>query len=88
MFRFILPFPDNTVLNVAIGANDLPAAFEQFTRDWWNCGMTGAIGVWQNHALVARVLVAMDKDTGDLVPYLQEIRGIVPSTANRFACGD
>lgn len=73
MFRFILPRLDGTVIDIAIGARDLPAAFEQFSRDWWRQEMTGSFGVWQNHALVARVLVAMDKTTGDLVPFIQEL---------------
>jgi hypothetical protein len=31
------------------------------------------IGVWQGAALVARVLVARDNETGKPVPYLREI---------------
>lgn len=88
MFRFLCPKLDGTVMDFAIGAADLQAAFEQFARDWWRPEMTGSFGVWQNHALVARVLVAMDKNTGDLVPFMQELAAVAPSQANRFACGD
>jgi len=85
MFRFILPRLDGTVLDFAIGAADLPAAFERFARDWWRPEMTGSFGVWKNHALIARVLVGMDRHTGDLVPYLRDID---PPRQQSLACGD
>jgi hypothetical protein len=49
--------------DVPIGATDLDSAFEQYRRYWWNPLTTGAVGVWHNHALVARVLPVFDSDT-------------------------
>jgi hypothetical protein len=74
MFHFILPRPDCSVFHVAIGATDLAAAFDQFQLLWWRPELTGAIGVWQNHALVARVLPICNPQTGELECFLQEIK--------------
>jgi hypothetical protein len=71
MFRFIIPFPDGTVWDVPIGAQDLDGAFEQYRRYWWNPLTTGAIGVWHNHALVTRVLPEFDPDTEENLPKLE-----------------
>jgi hypothetical protein len=65
MFRFILPRLDGTVMDFAIGSANLPAAFEQSARDWWRPEMVRSLGVWQHHPRIARVLVAIDKNTGD-----------------------
>jgi hypothetical protein len=88
MFRFILPHLDGRITDIAIGAKDLAAAFEQFARDWWRPDMTGAIGVWHNHALVARVLPTTDRQTGEIKPFMQELIPIFNTQSNRFACGD
>jgi hypothetical protein len=87
MFRFLHPYPDGRVFNRVVVGSDLQAAFETFVRDHWLPELTGAIGVWHNAALVARVLLAWNSETGDSVPYLIEIDP-PPSHANRFACDD
>ena len=36
MFRFILPFTDGTVINIALGGNkDVHEAFSEFRRYYW-----------------------------------------------------
>jgi hypothetical protein len=47
--------------------------------------LTGAIGGWQYAALVARVLVAWNSETGESAPGLQEID---PPRQQSLACGD
>ena len=73
MFRFLFPFEDNTVLNIAIGARDLAGAFDQYRRYWHNPGLFGAIAVYHNAALVARVLPILNTETDELEPQLFEI---------------
>ena len=58
---------------------------DTFAREHWMPELTGAIGVWLNAALVARVLVAWNSETGDPVPYLREID---PPRQQSLACGD
>jgi hypothetical protein len=65
VFRFILLRPDGIVVDFAMGAASLPGAFEHFARDCWRPEMLRSFGVWQNHARIARVLVAIDKNPGD-----------------------
>lgn len=73
MFRFIMPFDDGTVLNIAIGAKDVDAAFHQFRIQWWNCGMSRAIGVWHNAALTHRVLPIYDQGKDEMDCFLQTL---------------
>jgi hypothetical protein len=63
MFRFIVPFSDGTVWDVAIGATDLAAAVNQYIRFYWNPGTTGAIAVWHNAALTGRILPVFNIQT-------------------------
>ena len=88
MFRFVFPFQDNTVFNVALGGKDLAAAFDEFRRYWWNPGIPARIGVWHNAALVAAVLPVYNEQTGENDPVMQDLAAIAPSQSNRFACGD
>ena len=54
MFRFILFRLDGTVMDFAMGAANLPAAFEPIARDWWRPEMVRSFGVWQHHSRIAR----------------------------------
>lgn len=73
MFHFVFPRSNGTVFHVAIGAASVSVAFEQFARDWWTEDL-GAIGVWHNAALVCRVLPVMQQQTGELEPFMQELK--------------
>lgn len=74
MFRFILPFEDGTVLNIALGGKDVEAAFSEFRRNWWTVEMTRSIGVWHNAALVGRVLPIYDQGRDEMDCFLQELK--------------
>ena len=74
MFRFFRPCLDGSVVDTAIGARDLAAAFDQFRRYHWLCTTPGAIAVFHNHTLVGRVLPELDEASGENVPMLQEGR--------------
>ena len=86
MWRFVYAFTDGRTYNRAVGGKDLAEAFEAFTRIHWQPNdPPGSLAVFQNHAVVARVLFAMDNETGDLVPYLHEFD---PPRQHSLACGD
>jgi hypothetical protein len=71
MFFFIKPFLDGTVWTVTIGAKDLDEAYDQYRRYHWNVETTGAVGVWMNHALLARVVPVYDEATEENYPKLE-----------------
>lgn len=73
VFHFVFPRANGTVFHIAIGATDVNAAFVAFAKDWWTPDL-GAVGVWMNSALVCRVLPIMQKQTGELEPFMQELR--------------
>lgn len=73
MFRFIQPQLDGSVIDIAIGAKDLQSACDQFADNWWRPEMTGAWAVFQNHALVARMLPVYNDATGDTTLMYREI---------------
>lgn len=75
MFRFIIPFQDLSVWDVAIGATDLDAAVDQYLRLYWNPCTVGAIAVFHNHALVGRIIPKSTPETEDNVPLFQEWPG-------------
>jgi hypothetical protein len=72
MWHFMFPFSDGTASHLILGGNDLAQAYDEFKRYFWNPCTPGAIGVWQNGALVARILPGLDQETGENVPLLQE----------------
>jgi hypothetical protein len=53
-------------------------------REHWLPELTATIGVWHDAALVARVLVARNNESGEPVPYLREI----DPPPRSLACGD
>ena len=73
MFHFISPNADGTVMHIAIGANDINAAFEQFQRDWFRPTMNRSIGVWHNAALTHRVLPVYNVQTDSLDCFIQPL---------------
>ena len=86
MYRFVYAFPDGRVYNRAVGGKDLQESFETFVRVHWQPNdPPGTLAVFQNHAVVARVLVGRDNESGDPVPYLKEID---PPRQHSLACGD
>lgn len=74
MFRFIMPFEDGTVLNVALGGKDVEAAFAEFRRNWWTVEMTRAVAVFHNSALTHRVLPIYDSGKDEMDCFLQELK--------------
>jgi hypothetical protein len=84
-FRFIHPYTDGRVFNRVGGGKDLRTAFKTFVSDHWIPKLTGAIGVWQEETLVARVLVRHGGKSGKPVPYMREID---PPPPPSLACGD
>lgn len=86
MWRYIYAFPDGRIYNRAVGGKDLAESFETFARIHWQPDEPpGSLAVFRNHAVVARVLMGRDNETGDLVPYLQEFD---PPRRQSLACGD
>ena len=71
MYRFIIPFNDGSVWDVAIGANSLDEAVDQYARLWWNPCTAGAIAVYFNQCLEGRILPVLDNETGENVPLYQ-----------------
>jgi hypothetical protein len=71
VFRFVLPFSDGTVFNVALGGKDLAEAYSEYKRYYWSCETPGAIAVFHNAALVARVLPVYDEETDSMRPKLK-----------------
>jgi hypothetical protein len=72
VFRFLQPFSDGTVWNVTPGGRDLAEAYDLFRRYWWNPTTVGAIAVYHNAALVARVLPVYNIQTECNDPLFQE----------------
>lgn len=71
MFRFLIPFPDGTVWDVAIGANTLEDAVDQYTKLWWNVTTPGAIAVYHNTCLAGRILPVYNPQTDENEPLFQ-----------------
>jgi hypothetical protein len=71
MFRFLIPFSDMTVWDVAIGAIDLEAAVDEYKRFWWNPCTPGAIAVFHNQCLAGRILPILNEETGENEPLFQ-----------------
>jgi hypothetical protein len=86
-YRFLHPYPDGRVFNRVVGGADLQTAFNTFAREHLLPELTATIGVWEGTALVARVLVGRNNETGEPVPYLREIDPPPRQTCS-LACGD
>jgi predicted HicB family RNase H-like nuclease len=71
VWRFVIPYADGTIMNVALGGKDIGKAFSELRRYYWNPETPGAIGVWHNYALVARVLPVFNVETERNEPLLQ-----------------
>jgi hypothetical protein len=71
MYRFIIPFSDGKVWDLAIGANSLAEAVDQYQRYYWNPCTPGAIAVFFNHCLEGRILPILDQQSGENVPLFQ-----------------
>lgn len=70
-----MPRADGTVYCILIGARDLEQAFQQFRDHWFSpLDHTRSVGVWQEAALVARVLPITDRNTDELTCFLQELK--------------
>jgi hypothetical protein len=61
------------VFHVAFGGQNVEAAFEQLRREYCRPEMTGAVGVWFNHALIGRVVPIHYVETAALNCFLQEL---------------
>lgn len=72
MYRFLIPFADGSVWNVAIGAKDLTDAVDQYQRYHWNPNTTGAVAVYFNHCLEGRIIPVYDEATDENRPRFEQ----------------
>jgi hypothetical protein len=72
-YRFISPNPDGSVIDVALEADDLQAAVDDFADNHWRPEMTGTFAVWCGLRLAARVMPLWDAASGEVRPMWREI---------------
>ncbi len=70
-YRFLCPNADGSVIDVAIEADDLQAAVEDFADNHWHPDMTGTFAVWCGERLAARVMPVWAD--GEVRPMYREI---------------
>jgi hypothetical protein len=85
LYRFLCPRLDGSVIDVAIEADDLQAAVDDFADNHWQTEMSGTFAVWSGQRLAARVMPCWNAACGEVRPMYQEFD---PPRPQSLACGD